>query len=115
MTYPDLAGKAVLITGGAAGLGASTANAFLAEGCRVAIVDVSADALAKTAASLDAGAERLLTIVADVSREEDVKRYVEQTTAAFGAIDVFFNNAGIEARWRPSSTSKSRTSTASWR
>lgn len=86
MTYQDLENKVVLITGGAAGLGAAAAKAFLAEGCKVAIVDVSAEKLAATAAELGGDNERLIAIVADVSKEEEVKRYVEETMLPLGPL-----------------------------
>lgn len=101
MTYSDLAGKIALITGGANGLGAAAAKAFLAEGCKVAIVDVAADALARTADEMGATSDQLLTVTADVSKEEDVKRYVDETVARFGTVDIFFNNAGIEGKVAP--------------
>lgn len=98
--YADLKDKVVLITGGGAGLGAAAAKAFLAAGSRVAIVDIAKDQLAVTAAELGGG-DRLITIAADVSKDEDVKRYVDTTVKAWGRIDVFFNNAGIEGKVAP--------------
>ncbi|MEZ3160277.1 SDR family NAD(P)-dependent oxidoreductase [Microbacterium sp. BWT-B31] len=99
-TYEDLSGKAALITGGAGGLGVAAAAALLAQGARVAIVDISADALAAAVESLGAS-ERVIAITADISDEQDVKRYVDETVAAFGRIDVFFNNAGVEGKVAP--------------
>lgn len=92
--------KIALITGGAAGIGLETARLFLSEGARVALVDLDKDDLTKAAESLGGGGD-ILTIVADVSSVKDSARYVRETVARFGRIDVFFNNAGIEGKVAP--------------
>jgi len=93
----DLTDRTALITGGAGGIGLAVARALLDAGARVALVDVDQAMLDDAAASLDAG-ERVLTIQADVSEPADVERYASTTADAFGGIDVFVNNAGIEGR-----------------
>ncbi|MFJ8996201.1 SDR family oxidoreductase [Streptomyces sp. NPDC102279] len=93
-------GKVVLITGGGSGLGQATAVQLATEGAKLALVDVSADGLARTAAEIEKAAPgtEVRQITADVSLETDVERYVAETKKAFGRIDGFFNNAGIEGR-----------------
>ncbi|MDQ2960454.1 MAG: SDR family oxidoreductase [Candidatus Dormibacteraeota bacterium] len=96
----NFSGRSVLITGGAGGIGAAVAESFLKLGARVAIVDISQEALSATAKQLSGHGE-VITIQADVSDEADVQRYVQETIKAFGTVDVFFNNAGIEGKVAP--------------
>ncbi|RPA02527.1 SDR family oxidoreductase [Gordonia sp. OPL2] len=92
--------QVVLITGAGSGLGRAAATQIAAEGASLALVDVSQAGLAETAAQIAdvASAAKVIQIVADVSKEEDVARYVAETISTFGRIDGFFNNAGIEGK-----------------
>jgi 3alpha(or 20beta)-hydroxysteroid dehydrogenase len=90
------AGRVAVVTGAASGFGLAAATRLTAEGARVVLVDRAADALAAAAAALDGAA-----VVADVSLEADVDAYVSAALDAFGRIDLFFNNAGIEGRMAP--------------
>lgn len=92
----DFNGKIVLITGAAGGIGADAVRAFSEKGAKVVLVDLSKENLEKTAAELNLQEGSYLLIPADVSKEEDVINYVNKAKEAFGRIDVFFNNAGIE-------------------
>lgn len=96
----DFAGRRILITGGASGIGAAAAEAFLRIGARVAIVDIGAAALEARRAALEPLGE-VVAIRADVSSEQGTDGYVAQTLHAFGGIDVFVNNAGVEGRVAP--------------
>lgn len=87
-------GKVAIITGGARGIGRACAERFLSEGAQVAIADVDADQLAKTAAELGEP-DRVLAVTTDVAQKDQVDRLVAQTVAAFGRLDVMVNNAGI--------------------
>ena len=90
-----LDGRVALITGGGRGIGRAIAQAYAAEGARLALVARTAAELEETAqlAREEHGAEAI-TLLADVSQREDVDRAVNQALAHFGAIDVLVNNAG---------------------
>jgi NAD(P)-dependent dehydrogenase (short-subunit alcohol dehydrogenase family) len=93
-------GKVVMVTGAANGLGRATALRLAREGARLALVDVNAEGLESTWAAIapaTPGAEAAL-ITADVSVEDEVRGYVEQTVRQFGRVDGLYNNAGIEGK-----------------
>jgi len=92
---PDLAGKAVLVTGASTGIGAGAAVAFARCGARVAVHYNASEAAAREVATAvrAAGGEAAL-VQGDVTVEADVKRIVAETHAAFGGVDVLINNAG---------------------
>ncbi|WP_449354822.1 SDR family NAD(P)-dependent oxidoreductase [Virgibacillus natechei] len=88
-----LDGKVAIITGGAGNLGKTAAEKFLNEGAKVSLVDMDKSKLEQVQKELSD--ENVLIIEANVTKEEDVKNYVDQTVNKFGSVDVFFNNAGI--------------------
>ncbi|WP_279103757.1 SDR family oxidoreductase [Gordonia bronchialis] len=92
--------KVVLITGAGSGLGRAAALQVAAEGGALGLVDLNEKGLNETVTAIGEvnPAAKTLTVVADVSNEEDVVRYVEKTVETFGRIDGFFNNAGIEGK-----------------
>jgi NAD(P)-dependent dehydrogenase (short-subunit alcohol dehydrogenase family) len=92
----DFTGKVALITGGGGGIGRATALGFALRGAKVMVVDADASL---GQASVDIVAQRggaAGFVQADVTRSAAVRDYVDKTLAAYGRIDAFFNNAGIE-------------------
>jgi NAD(P)-dependent dehydrogenase (short-subunit alcohol dehydrogenase family) len=94
----QLENKRAIVTGGAGGIGRATALAFGAEGARVAVVDLNGEGAIAVADEINAIGGAAIAFTADVSMEVDVRRVVDETVAAFGGIDVLFNNAGIVRR-----------------
>lgn len=97
----DFAGKIAVITGGGTGMGRELARLLVAEGCNVAMCDVSEQAMAETrrlceAEKLPQGL-RVTTHVADVSIEDQLRRFRDELSEqqATDRIHLLFNNAGI--------------------
>ena len=91
----DFTGKVALVTGGGNGIGRAVCLGFAARGAKVVVVDRDAEAAAAVAAEIGANA---ISVAADVTKAADVQRYVRAALDAFGRIDCFHNNAGIEGR-----------------
>jgi NAD(P)-dependent dehydrogenase (short-subunit alcohol dehydrogenase family) len=87
--------KVALVTGAGSGIGRAAALALLREGYAVALAGRRADALAETAAL--ARGTRSLVVPTDVTDPVSVKALFDATVAAFGRLDVLFNNAGTGA------------------
>lgn len=96
--YPDLAGKSVLITGAANGLGAALAGAFAEQGSNVGLVDIDEIGLKRTADALGLGPDRLLAEVADLADDGTYEALVKRVAAHFGGLDVLVNNAAMLKR-----------------
>ncbi len=91
----DLSGKVALITGASRGLGRTFAEAMAEFGADVACVGRDEAKLAETLKILGKYKHRAVAIKADVTKENEVKRMVDEAVRQLGKIDIFFNNAGI--------------------
>ena len=87
------AGRVVIVTGAARGIGAGIAKRFAEEGASLAVLDLDEGAAAGTAASL--GAERAIGVACDVSDPAAVDAAVSRVVDELGKVDVLVNNAGI--------------------
>ena len=91
-------GKVALVTGGGSGIGRSAALALQADGWNVVVTGRRKAELDSTVEMAKAGGGKLIAVVADVGKPEDVKRLFEETKKAFGGrLDFLFNNAGMGA------------------
>jgi len=97
----DLTGKVALITGGSRGIGRAYAEAVSAFGASVAIAARDQGKIDETLGILTKYKVKTLGISADMTKEEDIKRMVDETVKKFSRIDILFNNAGIARPQRP--------------
>jgi meso-butanediol dehydrogenase / (S,S)-butanediol dehydrogenase / diacetyl reductase len=93
--------KVVIVTGAAGGIGKEVVRKLANANAKVVLVDLNEEAIKAVQTELGLTEDNSLIVKADVSSEESVKNYVDQTVARFGRIDGFVNNAGVEGPAKP--------------
>jgi 3-oxoacyl-[acyl-carrier protein] reductase len=89
-----LADRVAIITGGAMGMGRSTAFSFADEGCAVVIADINKEIGTKTANDVSKKGRKCIFMHCDITDIRQIQRVVNQTIGTFGKIDILVNNAG---------------------
>ena len=92
---PRLQGRHALLTGAGGGIGFAVLEAYLREGARCTVADLSATPSAAVAALLHQHREQLHYVAADVTRAADIASLVDTARKRFGTITVLYNNAAI--------------------
>ena len=107
----SLAGRIALVTGGAGGIGAATAERYLSEGACVMLADINAESLDATRANLEQryGKDVVRGVIMNVTDEAAVAASFAETAVEFGGVDILVSNAGIA-----SSAPVEETSLALW-
>jgi NAD(P)-dependent dehydrogenase (short-subunit alcohol dehydrogenase family) len=93
--------KVALVTGAGSGIGKATALRLGAGGARVVVTSRTQEEIEATRDAIIAAGGKALSVAADVSESDEVKKVVEQTLATYGRIDVVVANAGINGVWAP--------------
>lgn len=91
----DIAGKKVLITGGASGIGRLLADLVAARGGQPILVDVNEQALATARVELESGGYQCTTYTCDLSKRANISELANKVIAGDGHVDILINNAGI--------------------
>jgi NAD(P)-dependent dehydrogenase (short-subunit alcohol dehydrogenase family) len=97
----DLAGRHAVVTGGGSGIGRALSVRFAAEGAAVVVADVNRAGADETVATITGAGGRGAAVTCDVSREDDIRRLVDDARSAYGPIDLFCSNAGVAAGGGP--------------
>jgi NAD(P)-dependent dehydrogenase (short-subunit alcohol dehydrogenase family) len=92
-TTGRVAGKVAIVTGGASGIGESTAKRLAQEGASVAIADIDAKGGERVAKEIEAAGNSAFFVQADLSKTVQIRRMLERTEKRFGRLDILFNNA----------------------
>lgn len=95
MSTTGLSGKSVIVTGAASGIGRATALLFAAEGSKVLVADLNAEAAKSVVSEIETAGGTALAVTGDLSDQAVIDEVVASAVGIFGGIDVLVNNAGI--------------------
>ena len=98
MNSDKMKDKIVIITGASSGIGKACAIAFADAGCKVVLAARDVEKLKELELLLTNKGKEVLTIITDVTKEDDCKRLIEETIKRFDRIDVLITNAGVSMR-----------------
>jgi len=96
-----LEGKVALITGAGSGIGRSSAILLAKHGAKVCLVDIDEARLQQVQSEIHSNHQETLSIKADITLEDDIKRAVNQVIEKWGQLDIVFANAGIVGKLSP--------------
>lgn len=102
-----LKGKVALVTGASSGIGRATAIAMAQCGARVALVGRNIEALRDVAGKIAESGGEAVSLVADLTKDQDLGRVVDGAVAAFGGLDILVNAAGTIANGTIENTTES--------
>ncbi|URN95839.1 MAG: glucose 1-dehydrogenase [Candidatus Pristimantibacillus lignocellulolyticus] len=90
-----LENKIALVTGAGSGIGRATSLKMSSNGAKIVVVDYNQESGQETVRIIKEQGGEAIFVQADVSKSEDVQRYVQEAVDTYGRIDIFFNNAGV--------------------
>jgi meso-butanediol dehydrogenase / (S,S)-butanediol dehydrogenase / diacetyl reductase len=92
-----LENRAIIVTGGASGIGEALCRGFAREGASVTVADINQDAATLLADAISSEGGRAIAVVMDVTNRDQVRAGIERTVSEFGQLSAYFNNAGMNS------------------
>ena len=96
-----LKNKVAIVTGAASGMGRAISVVFAMEGCKLIAADINQEMLDLLATEIRAAGVEVTTVIANVTKEQDVENMIDTALSAYGGLDILVNNAGIMDNFAP--------------